>query len=187
MTARPAHEIVRELFGTSEGRRAPYPLYHELRAAAPVHRSEFGSWMLSRFDNGRAALRDPRFGKDYARQVEARFGPDWRARPALSAGEHSLLNVDGAEHTRLRGLVAKGFTRGRVEGLRESMERTLSGLLAAYAEAGGGDLLEDRPRSATVTATSHMLTWTISRERFLGVVGRNPGLAERMRQAVARR
>jgi CRP-like cAMP-binding protein len=32
-----------------------------------------------------------------------------------------------------------------------------------------------------------MLTWAISRERFLGVVGRNPALAERMREEVARR
>ena len=39
----------------------------------------------------------------------------------------------------------------------------------------------------TVTAATHMLTWAISRERFLGVVGRNPALAERMREEVARR
>ena len=47
--------------------------------------------------------------------------------------------------------------------------------------------LENRARSATVTATTHMLTWAISRERFLGVVGRNPELAERMREEIARR
>ena len=60
-------------------------------------------------------------------------------------------------------------------------------------KVGEGDVvgergpLEDRPRSATVTAVTHMLTWAISRERFLGVVGRNPALAERMREEVARR
>jgi CRP-like cAMP-binding protein len=47
--------------------------------------------------------------------------------------------------------------------------------------------LEGRPRSATVTAVTHMLTWAISRERFLAVIGCNPALAERMRQEVARR
>jgi signal-transduction protein with cAMP-binding, CBS, and nucleotidyltransferase domain len=58
---------------------------------------------------------------------------------------------------------------------------------------GDGDVvgergpLENRARSATVTAATHMLTWAISRERFLGVVGRNPALAERMREEIARR
>lgn len=47
--------------------------------------------------------------------------------------------------------------------------------------------LEDRPRSATAIALTHMLTWAISRERLLGVVRRNPGLAERRREEVERR
>jgi cytochrome P450 len=47
--------------------------------------------------------------------------------------------------------------------------------------------LENRARTATVTAVTHMLTWAISRERFLGVVGSNPKLAERMREEVAKR
>ncbi len=97
MPSRPASEIVRALFLDPDGRRAPYPLYHELRVAAPVHRNEFGSWMLSRFDDCRAALRDPRFGKDYALQTEARCGPEWRKHPSLARGEHSMLNVDGPE------------------------------------------------------------------------------------------
>jgi hypothetical protein len=60
-------------------------------------------------------------------------------------------------------------------------------------KVGEGDVvgergpLENRARSATVTAVSHMLTWAISRERFLGVVGRNPALADRMREEIARR
>jgi hypothetical protein len=47
--------------------------------------------------------------------------------------------------------------------------------------------LEGRPRSATVTATTHVNTWAISRERLLGVVSRNAMLAERMREAMRER
>ena len=47
--------------------------------------------------------------------------------------------------------------------------------------------LENRARSATVTAASPMLTWAIARERFLGVVGGNPALAARMHEEVAKR
>lgn len=60
MTTRSPAAIALELFTTPEVRRNPVPLYHELRDAAPVHRSAFGSWMISRFDDIRAALRDPR-------------------------------------------------------------------------------------------------------------------------------
>ena len=154
---RAADEITRELFLTPEGRRAPYPLYHELRAAAPVHRSEFGTWMLSRFDDARASLRDPRFGKDYVRQTEARFGPAWREHPSLVRGEHSMLNVDGPEHTRLRKLVVKGFTRRRIDALRETMERTVSALIDGYEKEGGGDLLEAVAFPLPVTVIGEML------------------------------
>ncbi len=157
MTMRPATEIAFELFATPEGRRNPYPLYHELRAAAPVHRSAFGSWMLSRFDDVRAALRDPRFGKDYARQTEARFGPKWREHPSLTRGEHSMLNVDGPEHTRLRKLVVKGFTRRRVDALRETMERSVSSLIDDYEKQGGGDLLDAVAFPLPVTVIGEML------------------------------
>ncbi len=157
MPMRSADEIVRELFLDPEGRRSPYPLYQELRDTAPVHENEFGSWMLSRFDDCRAALRDPRFGKDYPRQTEARFGPKWREHPSLARGEHSMLNVDGPEHTRLRKLVVKGFTRRRVDSLRKAMERTVESLLDGYEKQGGGDLMESVAFPLPVTVIGEML------------------------------
>jgi cytochrome P450 len=157
MTTRPAEEIVRNLFLDPDGRRSPYPLYHELREAAPAHRSELGTWMISRFADVRAALRDPRFGKDYPRQTEARFGPDWRSHPSLARGEHSMLNVDGSEHTRLRKLVVKGFTRRRVDALRETMERAVATLIDGYEKEGGGDLLEAVGFPLPVTVIGEML------------------------------
>jgi len=114
MTTRTPGEIIHDLFLVAEGRRKFYPLYHELCDAAPAGRCVFGTWMLSSFADVRASLRDPRFGKDYVRQTEARFGPKWRGHPSLARGEHSMLDVDGPEHTRLRKLVVKGITRRRV-------------------------------------------------------------------------
>src|SRR5215468_3382082 len=104
-----AEAIYTKLFLTAEGRADPYPLYHELRELAPVHRTEVGMWLLSRYDDCWAAMRDPRLGKDYAPQIAQRFGPDWRKHPSLTAGEHSMLNTTGPELTRLRKLVTKSF------------------------------------------------------------------------------
>ena len=69
-----AERAATRLFFTPEGRADPYPLYHELRAASPVHRTAQGMWLLTRYDDCWAVLRDPRLGKDYARQIEQRFG-----------------------------------------------------------------------------------------------------------------
>ena len=137
-----AEAVFHKLFLTAEGRANPYPLYHQLRQIRPVHRTQLGMWLLSRYDDCWAALRDPRLGKDYAQQVEQRFGPDWRRHPSLTAGEHSMVNTTGAEHTRLRKLVAKSFTPRMIEKLEPVIERIVDQLLDPVADAGGGNLLE---------------------------------------------
>ena len=45
-----------------EFRRDPYPIYARLRAEAPVSRNALGAWLLTRYDDVSAALRDPRLG-----------------------------------------------------------------------------------------------------------------------------
>jgi cytochrome P450 len=137
-----AEAVFTKLFLTAEGRANPYPLYHQLRQTRPVHRTQRGMWLLSRYDDCWAALRDPRLGKDYAQQIEQRFGPDWRRHPSLTAGEHSMVNTTGPEHTRLRKLVSKAFTPRMIEKLEPVIERTVDQLLDPVADAGGGNLLE---------------------------------------------
>jgi cytochrome P450 len=137
-----ADAVFTTLFLTAEGRANPYPLYHQLREIAPVHRAKLGMWLLSRYDDCWAAMRDPRLGKDYAPQIEQRFGPDWRKHPSLTAGEHSMLNTTGPEHTRLRKLVTKSFTPRMIENLKPTIERVVNELLDPVADAGGGDILE---------------------------------------------
>src|SRR5438067_376617 len=53
----------------------PYPTYHRLRAEDPVHHSPLGFWMLTRYEDVVAVLRDARFAKEaIATLVAARFG-----------------------------------------------------------------------------------------------------------------
>jgi cytochrome P450 len=142
MAAERAEGVVRELFETPEGRTDPYPRYHRLREAAPVHRSELGMWLVSSYDGVSAMLRDPRFGKNYAHQMDTLIGRDWREHAAARRGEHSMLNLDGAEHTRLRRLVVNHFKRRAITALRPAIEEAVAKLLDPYVEAGGGDLLD---------------------------------------------
>ena len=45
----------------------PYPLYHRLRAADPVHRSPWGDWYLTRCADVTMALNDRRFRRESTR------------------------------------------------------------------------------------------------------------------------
>jgi cytochrome P450 len=152
-----AEAVFTKLFLTPEGRADPYPLYHQLRQTAPVHRTKMGMWLLSRYDDCWAAMRDPRLGKDYAPQIEQRFGPDWRKHPSLTAGEHSMLNTSGPEHTRLRKLVTKSFTPRMIENLKPVIERVVNQLLDPLADAGGGNVLETVGFPLPVTIIGEML------------------------------
>jgi len=167
-----AESVVNQLFFTPEGRANPYPLYHRLRETRPVHRTKLGLWLLSRYDDCWAAMRDPRLGKDYAPQIEQRFGPDWRTHPSLTAGEHSMLNTTGPEHTRLRKLVTKSFTPRMIENLKPSIERVVNQLLDPVADAGGGNVLEAVGFPLPVTIIGEMLgVPEADRPQFRGLVG----------------
>src|SRR5512145_1801398 len=83
----------------------PYPTYHRLRAEDPVHLSPLGFWVLTRYEDVAAVLRDPRFAKEaMMAAVAKRFG--------ITQGTFglSMLDRDPPAHTRLRSLVSKAFT-----------------------------------------------------------------------------
>jgi cytochrome P450 len=169
--ARDADALFTKLFLTPEGRADPYPLYHELRRTRPVHRAKLGMWVLTRYDDCWAAMRDPRLGKDYAGQIEQRFGPDWRRHPSLTSGEHSMLNTSGPEHTRLRKLVTKSFTPRTIENLKPVIARVVNQLLDPVAEAGGGNVLEAVGFPLPVTIIGEMLgVPEADRPQFRGLV-----------------
>ncbi len=138
-----AEDVVRQLFLTSEGRANPYPLYHQLRELEPVFFSEtLQGWILTRYDDCKAALRDPRLQKHFSESLDVR-APGWRERPILQWASRLLLNLDSPDHTRLRRLVVREFTPRIVEGLRPQVERLVDELLDNMAEHDVGELMDE--------------------------------------------
>jgi len=140
----------------------PYPTYHRLRAEDPVHHNPLGFWVLTRYEDVVAALRDPRLIKEpIAAFVAARFGAPM---PAMGL---SMLDRDPPDHTRLRGLVNKAFTPRVVEGLRPHIQKIVDGLLARVEGAGTMDLIEEFAYPLPVTVICQMLGVPVEdRERF---------------------
>ncbi|MEU2798397.1 cytochrome P450 [Streptomyces sp. NPDC007027] len=116
----------------------PYPYYAKLRAEGPVHtvRTEEMEriWLIVGHDEGRAALADQRFGKDWHTA-----GPWEPSEVQLSA---NMLELDAPHHTRLRRLVVREFTARRIEALRPRITRITEELLDAMVPQGSADLVD---------------------------------------------
>jgi len=137
-----AEQVVEELFFSEQGRRDPHPRYHRLRELAPVHRSErMRAWLLTRYDDCRAVLRDPRFERRFAGSMDAVSG-SWRTRSSTSSFSRMMLMADPPDHSRLRSRVSRSFTPRRVQGLRPRIDELTAGFLDDYEAAGGGDFME---------------------------------------------
>ena len=142
----------------------PYPTYRRLRTEDPVHHSPMGFWVLTRYEDVVAALRDPRLAKEaIAAFVAARFGA-----PVPIMGL-SMLDRDPPDHTRLRSLVSKAFTPRVVEGLRPRIQQIVDGLIERAREKGSMDLIEEFVYPIPVNVICEMLGVPVEdHERFKG-------------------
>lgn len=127
---------------TPEFRRDPHTVYAHLRDAAPVcpmrppHGNE--TYLITRYEDARAALADPRLSKDMYGAMDAYrriFGD------SSVALDDNMLNSDAPKHTRLRRLVSSAFTARRVAALRPKIQDIVSGLLDACPVGEPFDLL----------------------------------------------
>jgi cytochrome P450 len=115
----------------------PYPIYAELREKAPVYYNEAESfWALSRHADVLAAFKDTkRFSNSHGVSID----PIARG-PGARAGT-SFLAMDPPEHTRFRGLVAKGFTPRRVAELEPRIRATTVSHLDALIDTRAFDAI----------------------------------------------
>jgi cytochrome P450 len=142
----------------------PYPTYHRLRAEDPVHQSPLGFWVLTRYDDVVAVLRDARCAKEpMIAAVAARLGI-----PPGTIGL-SMLDRDPPDHTRLRGLASKAFTPRVVEALRPRIQQIVDGLLDRIEPQGRMDLIEEFAYPLPVIVICEMLGVPVAdHERFKG-------------------
>jgi len=140
----------------------PYGVYAELRQQAPVSFFEpTGQWLIARHADVNALLRDRRLGRSYlhvatheefGKEAEPEFQePFWRV---VRAG---MLDVEPPVHTRLRRLVSRAFTPRMVESLRPRVRAIAGGLVDAFVEQGGGDLIAEVAEPLPVTVIAEML------------------------------
>src|SRR3990172_11841135 len=129
-----------------EAHATPYPLYQQLRESDPIHWSELlDGWILTRYDDVVAVLKDPRFSADRRRArnrfVQQALIAQEQAGPLAQA--NTMLSSDPPEHPRRRGLVSKAFTFKAVEAMRPRIQQIVDELLDGVQDKGRMDVIWD--------------------------------------------
>ncbi len=145
-----------------EHKADPHPFYARLRAEAPVARVTLpdrqAAWLVTRYDDVAAALKDERLVKDRSRAL----GPDQARRQPWVPGlfrplMRNMLDLDPPDHTRLRALVHRAFTPRLVEQMRGRIQALADELLDAVARRGRMDLVRDYALPIPTTIIAEML------------------------------
>ena len=138
-------------------RADPYPVYAKLRADSPVIKvrtPRFDSYLVTRYEDARAALSDPRLSKDLYRAGEtylAVFGE--KARQINT----NMLNSDPPEHSRLRRLVTQAFTPRRIQALQPRVQDIVESLLDRIAPRGSTEFIGDFALRLPLTVIGDLL------------------------------
>jgi cytochrome P450 len=119
----------------------PYRVYARLRVERPIARARtpvgLPIWVVTRYDDARQALSDPRLAKDatgFARVLDRHpVPPERRTVFAQELGRH-MLSSDPPDHTRLRKLVSRAFTVRAIAGMRPRIEQIAAGLADRMAD-----------------------------------------------------
>jgi len=127
----------------------------ESRPVAPVRMPAYGrAWVVTRHEDVRAVLTDPRMAKDVHR-----WPGGGRSRPSEATGVYAhMLHADPPEHTRLRRLVQKPFASRRAA-LRPRTEEIAAALLDEMARRSDDvvDLLGQYARPLPITVICELL------------------------------
>lgn len=127
-----------------EFRANPHPVYAALRAKAPVcpltppHGVD--TYLITRYDDARAALADPRLSKDMYGAIDAYHRIFGDSSIAL---DDNMLFSDPPKHTRLRRIVGTTFTPKRVESLRPKVQKIADELLDRCPASEPVNLLQE--------------------------------------------
>ncbi len=177
----------------------PYPALHQLQDEDPVHWSAIlGGWVLTRYDDVKAALGDPRLSSDritpfvnhYAKGGGGELGELGRL-----VGLWAVF-TDPPTHTRLRGLMNRAFTSRAVEQLRPRIADIVAELLEAVQPRGRMDVIRDFAYPLPITVIAEMIgipredreafkVWSDELAAFIGSALATPDKYERAARAIA--
>ena len=132
----------------------PYPSYHALRDAGPVHRMPDGGYFLSGYAACVAVYKDAKaFSSDKKREFAPKYGE------GLLFEHHttSLVFNDPPLHTRVRKIMAGAFTPRSISDMEQPVTALVDGLLDAIEAKGSADLIADLAAAVPIEVIGNLL------------------------------
>jgi cytochrome P450 len=142
----------------------PSPVLGEWREQAPATPLHYADghrgWIVTRLDLARAVLEDARFSQRPQRfplpTIAAPPELDVEAQEALASAD--LLNLDGAEHVRLRRSLTKRFSFRAVQAMQESVSAVVASALdRLLAHGSPADIAREYAEPISAAMHCHVL------------------------------
>jgi len=131
--------------------RMPHEEFAALRRAAPVRWNpqpsdmgfnDDGFWAVTRHKDVVAISRDSDTFSSYENGAIIRF-PSGNSREQVELQRVIMLNTDPPHHTKVRGIVSRGFTPRAINDLRDVLTERAAKIVATALEQGSGDFVTD--------------------------------------------
>ena len=164
----------------------PIATLNRLRAEDPVHWSRHGVWYLTRYEDCATVLKDP---SRFSSMAAGWGGENPLARRggagAQSADEQgisrnlavSFNQMDPPDHTRIRALVVRAFSRRSIEDRRDRIQAVIDERLDAAAAKGAFDLVTDFAFHVPIIVASEIIGIPADdREAFRGAFEKTAAL-----------
>lgn len=140
----------------------PNRAYAAIHAACPTfYWEEQKQWFFTGYDHVNALLRDRRFGRQIlhiaTREELGLPEPAAHTRHFDKAEEHSLLEIEPPEHTRLRTLVNRAFVSRHVEKMTPEIEELANRLIDGFEKDRKTELLSTFADIIPVTMIARMI------------------------------
>jgi cholest-4-en-3-one 26-monooxygenase len=172
--------------------RVPAGELAELRRAAPVWWvtqrrgsagfDDEGYWAVTRHADIIAVSKTPDVYSSAENTALIRF-PEGIPRESIDMQRIILLNMDPPQHTKVRGIVSRGFTPRAIGNLRQALTARAERIVAGALESGTGDFVTDVAMELPLQAISELIgvpqedrgkifSWS---NRMIGYDDRPPG------------
>ena len=132
----------------------PYPYYHALRDADPVHRLPDGGYFLSGYAACIAVYKD---AKAFSSDKKREFAPKYGAGALFEHHTTSLVFNDPPLHTRVRKIMAGAFTPRSILDMERPVTALVDGLLDAIEAKGSADLIADLAAAVPIEVIGNLL------------------------------
>jgi cholest-4-en-3-one 26-monooxygenase len=146
--------------------RLPLEEFAELRRRAPVWWNaqrrgcsgydDEGYWVVSRHADVKEVSRNSEVFSTWQNSAIIRFNEEM-TRDKIEMQRFIMLNIDPPEHTKMRGIISRGFTPRAINGLRDALSARAERIVAVALREGTGDFVTEVARELPLQAIAELL------------------------------